>query len=52
MSLVPLSYAGAELPEVNIGLMPGLVTSYEQGYGWKDAEIGKEFQRMLAEKAS
>jgi TRAP-type C4-dicarboxylate transport system substrate-binding protein len=50
MSLVPLSYAGAELPEVNIGLMPGLVTSYEQGYGWKDAEIGKEFQRVLAEK--
>jgi TRAP-type C4-dicarboxylate transport system substrate-binding protein len=50
MSLVPLSYAGAELPEVNIGLMPGLVTSYEQGYAWKDAEIGKEFSRMLADK--
>lgn len=50
MSLVPLSYAGAELPEVNIGLMPGLVTSYEQGYAWKDAEIGKEFQRVLADK--
>ena len=32
MSLVPLSYAGGEVPEVNIGLMPGLVTSYEQGY--------------------
>jgi TRAP-type C4-dicarboxylate transport system substrate-binding protein len=50
MSLVPLTYAGAELPEVNIGLMPGLVTSYEQGYAWKDAEIGKEFSRMLADK--
>jgi len=50
MSLVPLSYAGAELPEVNIGLMPGLVTSYEQGYAWKNAEIGQEFSRMLAEK--
>ncbi|WP_296945908.1 TRAP transporter substrate-binding protein DctP [uncultured Massilia sp.] len=50
MSLVPLSYAGAELPEVNIGLMPGLVTSYEQGYAWKHAEIGKEFSRMLADK--
>ena len=31
MSLVPLSYAGGEVPEVNIGLMPGLVTSYDQG---------------------
>src|SRR6476660_336240 len=37
MSLVPLSYAGGEVPEVNIGLMPGLVTSYEQGYKWKTA---------------
>jgi TRAP-type C4-dicarboxylate transport system substrate-binding protein len=50
MSLVPLTYAGADLPEVNIGLMPGLVTSYEQGYAWKDAEIGKEFSRMLADR--
>jgi TRAP-type C4-dicarboxylate transport system substrate-binding protein len=50
MSLVPLSYAGADLPEVNIGLMPGLVTSYEQGYAWKNAEIGREFNRMLAER--
>jgi TRAP-type C4-dicarboxylate transport system substrate-binding protein len=50
MSLVPLSYAGAELPEVNIGLMPGLVTSYEQAYAWKDAEIGREFRRVLADK--
>jgi TRAP-type C4-dicarboxylate transport system substrate-binding protein len=50
MSLVPLAYAGADLPEVNIALMPGLVTSYEQGYAWKNQEIGKEFQRMLADK--
>jgi len=50
MSLVPLTYAGADLPEVNIGLMPGLVTSYEQGYAWKNAEIGKEFSRMLADR--
>jgi TRAP-type C4-dicarboxylate transport system substrate-binding protein len=50
MSLVPLSYAGAELPEVNIGLMPGLVTSYEQGYAWKNAEIGQEFNRLLADR--
>jgi TRAP-type C4-dicarboxylate transport system substrate-binding protein len=50
LSLVPLSYAGDELPEVNIGLMPGLVTSYEQGYAWKNAEIGREFNRILAER--
>ena len=50
MALVPLSYAGGEVPEVNIGLMPGLVTSYEQSYGWKNAEVGKELARILAEK--
>ncbi|WP_395399244.1 TRAP transporter substrate-binding protein DctP [Pseudoduganella sp. UC29_106] len=50
MSLVPLSYAGGEVPEVNIGLMPGLVTSYEQGYGWKNAEIGKELTKLLWDK--
>jgi len=50
LSLVPLSYAGGEVPEVNIGLMPGLVTSYEQSYGWKNKEVGKELARILAEK--
>ena len=50
MSLVPLSYAGGEVPEVNIGLMPGLVTSYEQGYAWKNAEIGKELTKLLWDK--
>jgi TRAP-type C4-dicarboxylate transport system substrate-binding protein len=50
MSLVPLSYAGGEVPEVNIGLMPGLVTSYEQAYGWKNADVGKELNRILLEK--
>lgn len=50
LALVPISYSGGEVPEVNIGLMPGLVTSYEQGYSWKAAEVGKEFNRILLEK--
>jgi TRAP-type C4-dicarboxylate transport system substrate-binding protein len=50
MSLVPLSYAGGEVPETNIGLMPGLVTSYEQGYAWKNAAVGKELTKILADK--
>lgn len=49
-SLVPLNYAGGEVPEVNIGLMPGLVTSYQQGAAWKNAEVGKELSRILQEK--
>jgi len=50
MSLVPLSYGGGEVPEVNIGLMPGIVTSYEQGQKWKTSEVGKELANILADK--
>ena len=50
LALVPLAYAANEAPEANIGLMPGLVTSYAQGYGWKNAEVGKELTRILAEQ--
>ena len=50
MSLYPLPYAGGEIAELNIGLMPGLVTSYEQGYAWKKAEIGKALVDLLASK--
>jgi len=50
LSLVPLSYAGGEVPETNIGLMPGVVTSYEQGMSWKKAEIGKVLSDLLADK--
>ena len=50
MSLVPLSYAGGEVPETNIGLMPGIVTSYEQAVKWKNAEVGKALSGVLADK--
>ena len=30
--------------------MPTLITSYEQGMRWKSAPIGKELDRILAEK--
>jgi TRAP-type C4-dicarboxylate transport system substrate-binding protein len=50
MSLVPLSYAGGEVAETNIGLMPALVPSYEQGAAWKNAEVGKLLSKVLDEK--
>jgi TRAP-type C4-dicarboxylate transport system substrate-binding protein len=50
MSLVPVSYAGGEVPELNIGLMPALVPSYEQGAAWKNAEAGKLLSKVLADK--
>ena len=50
MSLVPLSYAGGEVAETNIGLMPALVPSYEQGAAWKTAEVGKQLAKVLDAK--
>ena len=47
MSLYPLAYAGGEVPEVNITLMPCVTTSYEQGFAWKTHEIGKELVALL-----
>jgi TRAP-type C4-dicarboxylate transport system substrate-binding protein len=50
MSLVPLSYAGGEMPEVNIGLMPCLVATYKQGMAWKTSPIGKALSDFLESK--
>ena len=50
MSLYPLAYAGGEVPELNIGLMPCMVTSYEQGFAWKKADIGRELTKLLDAK--
>lgn len=50
MSVLPLSYAGSIVPEASLGLMPALVTSYEQGLRWKNAPIGKEWTKLLEGK--
>src|SRR5262249_7689240 len=41
---------GGEVPETNIGLMPALVPSYEQGAAWKTAEVGKLLAKTLDDK--
>ncbi len=46
-SLYPLAYAGNEMIEVNIGLMPCLVTTYEQGLAWKGKPVGRELTNLL-----
>ena len=50
LSLYPISYAGGEFAELNIGLMPGLVSSYAQGAAWKNSEVGKKFTAFLQDK--
>jgi len=50
MSLYPAPYAGGEVPEMNIGLMPALVTSYPQAIAWKTAPVGRKLTEILAAK--
>ncbi|MFD1625554.1 TRAP transporter substrate-binding protein DctP [Azospirillum griseum] len=50
LSLYPMPYAGGEVPEANLGLMPCLVTSYEQGRRWRTAAIGQELTRIMESK--
>jgi TRAP-type C4-dicarboxylate transport system substrate-binding protein len=50
ISLYPLPYAGGELPETNIALMPGLVSTYDQGLAWKNKPVGKALSDFLADK--
>lgn len=50
ISLYPLPYAGGEVSETNIGLMPGLVTTYDQGLRWKNQPVGKALTDLLADK--
>jgi TRAP-type C4-dicarboxylate transport system substrate-binding protein len=50
ISLYPLPYAGGEMPEANIGLMPGLVSTYEQGLSWKNKPVGNALTDLLADK--
>ena len=50
MSLVPLNYAGGEVAETNIGLMPGIITSYEKGVAFRQSDAGKMLGNTLADK--
>ncbi len=50
MSFYPFPYAGGEIHACNLGLMPCLVTSYEQGTKWKNADIGKALNKIMEDK--
>jgi TRAP-type transport system periplasmic protein len=50
LSLFAMPYAGGEVHAMNLGLMPCLVTSHEQGAKWKNAAIGKALSRIAEDK--
>lgn len=47
MAVYPLAYSGGKLPATNLTLMPALIESYEQGYGWESAPIGEWLVKYL-----
>jgi TRAP-type C4-dicarboxylate transport system substrate-binding protein len=49
-SLFPTTYAGGEIPELSITFMPALLSSYEEAYKWKKAQIGQELTALLERK--
>jgi TRAP-type C4-dicarboxylate transport system substrate-binding protein len=52
MSVLPVAYGGGEVPEANLGLMPALVTSYDQGLRWKNAPSARNGRRSSTTRAS
>ena len=50
LTAYPLAYAGGEVPEVNIGLMPCLVSTYAQGMAWKTSAVGQRLTEILDAK--
>lgn len=49
MSVYPLDYAGGEVPQFSITLMPAMVRNHEQARQWEKAEIGKSVERITEE---
>jgi TRAP-type C4-dicarboxylate transport system substrate-binding protein len=50
LSLYPISDAAKEFPELDIGLMPALVTSYRQGAAWTSSPVSRKFADFLADR--
>lgn len=50
LSLYPTTYSGGEIPELNLTFMPAIVTSYDQAYKWKNAEIGRQMTKLIEAK--
>ena len=50
LSLYPFPYAGGEVHACNLGLMPCLVTNYDQALKWKAAPIGAALTKINEDK--
>ena len=50
LSVFPLAYASGKVPELDVTLMPCIITSVEEGMAWRKKEIGKRVAKICEEK--
>jgi len=50
LSVFPLAYASGKVPELDITLMPCIITSVEDGMTWRNKEIGKRLEQISQDK--
>ncbi|MEM1619639.1 MAG: TRAP transporter substrate-binding protein DctP [Fervidicoccaceae archaeon] len=46
-TIIPLDYASGKVPQISVTLMPATITSLEQAFKWRGAEIGSKFEEIL-----
>lgn len=50
LSIYPLAYASGKIPELDVTLMPCIITSVEEGMAWRNKAIGKRIEKISEEK--
>ena len=45
-SVFPLAYASGKVPQLDITLMPCIISSVKEGMGWRSREIGKKVEKI------
>lgn len=45
-SVFPLAYASGKVPQLDITLMPCIISSVKEGMGWRNREIGKKIEKI------
>ncbi len=50
MSVFPLAYASGKIPELEITLMPCIISNVDDGMAWRNKEIGKRVAKICEDK--
>ncbi|RJR20082.1 MAG: C4-dicarboxylate ABC transporter [Desulfobacteraceae bacterium] len=50
LSIFPLAYASGKIPELEITLMPCIISDVDQGMAWKNKAIGKKVAKICEDK--